>query len=463
MPAPQPPLPRRRFLRQLAATTAVASLGPSLRAQSTAATEPAPAGDSSRRLRIACIGVGNRGYTALQPCMRSEQIVALCDVDDVLMHDSLIRAVDEGHPELLQVKRFKDYREMFATMGNEIDAVTISTPDHHHYPAAMLALQQRKHVFLEKPLTHSVGEARALKAAARAAGVVTQMGNQGHTTEGIRLVKEWFELGLLGEVREVIAWAPAMGGRYFYRPDALPPRPGTVPNRLDWDLWLGPAPEREYTPLYHPLMWRGWWDFGNATLGDWACHTLDAPFWALNLGAPTSVQVEMAEVNPSICPESAVIRYEFPARGPLPPVKLTWYEGLPPPVPAYWNAEDNFPNRGMLMVGTKNVLFHGGRPDSPRLVSRAAMDELKRNRPERWIPRVRTGPVEEWLSAIKGEGPTPGSSFDYAAGLTQLALLGTVAMRTGQGFSWDEASGRITSDPTLNRHIDIRARDGWKV
>lgn len=461
MPPSLPSLPRRRFLQSLVTVTAAATLP--TRAQESPPTTSGTGAGEGKRLRIACIGVGNRGYTALSSCLPTEDIVALCDVDDLLMRDSLARAADDGY-DLFKVRRFKDYRELFASFANEFDAVAISTPDHHHYPAAMLALKHGKHVFVEKPLTHSVGEARALKAAARSAGVVTQMGNQGHTTEGIRLVREWFELGLLGEVRDVIAWGPSLPPTYFYRPDVIPPSPGEVPGRLDWDLWLGPAPERDYTPFYHPLWWRGWWDFGNATLGDWACHTLDAPFWALQLGAPTSVEVEIADVNPSIAPRNAIVRYQFPARGQLPPVRLTWHEGdqVRPQPPAYWEGGD-FPNRGMLMVGDRNVLFHGGRPDSPRLVSSAAMEELRRQRPEKWIPRVRMGPVEEWLHAIKGTGPAPGSSFDYAAELTQMALLGSVAMRTGQGFEWDDQAGRITSDPGLNRFIDIRARDGWRV
>jgi predicted dehydrogenase len=461
---PTTDLSRRRFLRNLATATTAASLAPSLSAEPTEAPAT-PSGSSGRRLRIACIGVGNRGYTAVAPLMRTEEIVALCEVDDLMMHDTLARAADEGHPELRQARRFKDYREMFAAMADQIDAVTVCTPDHHHYLAAMLALQHRKHVFVEKPLTYSVGEARALKAAARRAGVVTQMGNQGHTTEGIRLAREWFELGLLGDVREVVAWGPSLPLNFFYRPDKLPPSPGAVPGRLAWDLWLGPAPERDYAPIYHPLYWRGWWDFGNATLGDWACHTLDAPFWALQLTAPTSVEVEVSEVDPWICPKNAVVRYQFPARGALPPVKLTWHEGdaVRPPQPAQWESNEGLPDRGMLMIGDRNVLFHGGRPDSPRLLSRAAMDDIRQNRPDRWIPRIRGGPIDEWLRAIKEGGPPPGSSFDYAADLTQMALLGTVAMRTGKNFTWDNDTGRITSDPSLNRHIEIRGRNGWTI
>jgi predicted dehydrogenase len=456
------PLPRRKFLRHLAAGAAIVTLPRGAGAETPAVAPKPPAVPG--KIRVACIGVGNRGYSALIHCLRSAEVVALCDVDDLMMRDSLVRVMEEGHRDILNVKRFKDYREMFANFADEFDAVTICTPDHHHYLPAMLALRHGKHVFLEKPLTHTVGEARALKAAARQAGVVTQMGNQGHTTEGIRLVREWFEHGLLGEVREIVSWGPAMGGQYFYRPDKIPPSPGGGKGRLDWDLWLGPADAREFAPVYEPLLWRGWWDFGNGTLGDWAAHTLDSAFWSLQLGAPERVEVEVSETNAHVVPRWAVVRYHFPARGHLPPVKLTWYEGreVQPPRPAFWGDGD-YPDRGMLMLGERQALFHAGRPDSPRLVSRPAMEELRRHPPARRYPRVRGGPLEEWLQAIRGHGTQPGSSFDYAADLTQMILLGTVAMRAGQGFTWDDQAGRITSDPDLNRFIDIRAREGWRI
>lgn len=471
-PPASPDLPRRQFLRRASLAAAAAagtasSLVPGTLGAATAAQSSSSASGAQSRnpLRVAVIGVGNRGYASLSVAMRRVTITALCDVDEQTLALSLLHAADEGHPELLKVPRFKDYRAMFAKAAHTFDAVIVCTPDHHHYPASMLALKHGKHVFCEKPLTRSVAEARALRDAARTSKVVTQMGNQGHTTEGIRLVREWFELGLVGDVREVMAWGPAIGGKYFYRPKSLPPAPGEPEGSLNWDLWLGPAPKRDYAPIYQPLKWRGWWDFGNGTLGDWSAHTLDAPYWALQLGGPERVDVTLTEKPTEVVPETAIVTYRFPARGKLPPVKLTWYEGtaVRPKMPQGWDPSENLGSRGMIMIGSKGMIYHGGRPDSPRLMPLSLMEQVKRDRPKKWIPRVKGGPVEEWLAAILGEGPAPGSHFGYAAGLSQMALLGAVAMRAGVGFDWDETAGRITSDPALNRFIEIQARDGWRV
>lgn len=458
-------LTRRHFIRTAAAAAAAASLPPTGRGQP--AGQPVePPKSAGQRLNIACIGVRGPGYGAVRECLETENVVALCDVDNTMMAHTLVAVADAGRPEVLKVRRFQDYREMFAEMADKIDAVTVCTPDHHHFPAAMLAIKHRKHVFVQKPLTHTVGEARALKEAARAAGVMTQMGNQYHTSEGIRLVREWFELGLLGEVREVVAWVPGNASRSLYRPAAIPPAPGFIDTYLDWDVWLGPAPQRDFAPgCYHAKRWRGWWDFGTGLLGDWACHTLDAPFWSLDLGAPTSVEAEVSETNPWFVPKNAVVKYQFPARGNLPPVRLTWHEGGPKPdKPRDWEEGKPLPEAGMMMLGSRNTLIHGTSPESPRLVSNTAMDELKRSRPKRWIPRIQGGPIAEWLRAIKGEGPKPGSNFvDYAADLSQVALLGIVAMRTGKKLEWDNNAGRIVNDPDLNQYIEIKARDGWKI
>jgi predicted dehydrogenase len=467
MHASNPTVTRRHFVRT-ATAAAAASLATVTNGQSpSAASAPSPARKSAAgKLNIAIIGVRGPGYGHLRELINGENIVALCDVDNTHMSHTVLQVSEAGHPEILRAKRFQDYRKLFAEMADAIDAVVVATPDHHHFPAAMLAIRHRKHVFVQKPLTRTVGEARALKAAARAAGVMTQMGNQYHASEGIRLVREWFELGLLGEVREVVAWVPGNASRFLYRPAAIPPASGFIDTHFDWDVWLGPSPQRDFAPgCYHAKRWRGWWDFGTGLLGDWACHTLDAPYWSLQLGAPISVEAEVSESNPWFVPKTAVIRYEFPARGKLPPVKLTWHEGGPKPaVPRDWEAGKPLPAAGMMMLGSRNTLITGTSPESPRLVSAAAMDELKRNRPERWLDRVPGGHLAEWTRAIKGEGPAPGSNFvDYAADLTQVALLGLVAMRTGRRIEWDNRAGRITNDVALNKHIEIHARNGWKV
>lgn len=460
---------RRRFLKTTAAATATVALTRFGIAQS--------APSANGKLNVACIGIGNRGFFAVSELMKDPRvnIVAVCDVDQVLVESTYKKAAELKKTaelkatDLNAVPLFQDYREMFAKLGNKIDAVTVSTPDHHHYPAAMMAIQRGKHVYVEKPLTHSVGEARALREAAKRKGIVSQMGNQGRATEGIRLMKEWVNAGALGDVREVTAWSPAFPERYFKRPTSVPPAAEKPPSTLAWDLWLGPAEKRPYNALYTPEKWRGWWDFGNGMLGDWACHTLDGPFWALELGAPSSVEAIVSAVSRFNSPETAVVTYHFPARGKRPAVKLTWFEGdgQKPPVPAKWEDDPKkpgLPERGMFMLGEKNTLFAPiGRPDSPRLIPNATMEEFKKNRPPATIPRVHGGPMKEWIDAIVKAGPTPGSNFEYSVPLSEMVLLGVVAVRTGRRLEWDAKSGRITNDPSLNKYIEIAAREGWKV
>jgi len=456
-------LTRREFLKRSMAAAGVVALPASGLLTSCAGTD---------KLNIASIGVGHRGWYAIRECMQSENIVALCDVDSQLAQETIDNAAKEAEEnpdqevqDLSQVPLFSDYREMLDKLGDRIDAVTVSTPDHHHYPATMLAMGHGKHVYTEKPLTHSVGEARALREGARKYGVVSQMGNQGHATEGIRLIKEWTQAGVLGEVRHVRSWSPTLGGIYFTWPDQLPPPTEPPPEHLAWNLWLGPAETREYSPLYCPRTWRGWWDFGNGMLGDWACHTLDGPFWALELGAPETVEVETAPRNEYHIPEWSKITWQFPARGDMPPVTLEWLEGeqMKPEPPDRWDSEQEIPDRAMVMIGEKTSLFTGGRPNSPRILPNSVFQDLKQDPPPKSIPRVEGGPVQEWLRAVKGEGPMPGSSFDYAARLTEMVLLGVLAMRTGERIEWDGEQGEITNNPSLNEFIAVQARDGWRV
>lgn len=432
---------------------------------------------ANSKINVACIGIGNRGFYAVSELMKDPRvnIVAVCDVDQVLINGTYKKAAELksksqlGCADLTAATLFADYREMFAKIGGKIDAVTVSTPDHHHYPAAMLAIQHGKHVYVEKPLTHTVGEARALRAAAKKKGIVSQMGNQGRATEGIRLMKEWVEAGVLGEVREVQAWSPTFNDHYFRRPETLPLPAQVPPTTLNWDLWLGPAEQRAYHESIAPVRWRGWWSFGNGMLGDWACHTLDAPFWALDLGAPTSVDVKVSAVSTEISPLWAELTYQFPARAGRPPVTLKWLEGAEkkPAAPATWEGEGKkggFPDRGMIMFGSKNTLIApGGRPDSPRLLPNAVMEEFKQNRPPAKIPRVVGGPMKEWLDAIAKAGPLPGSNFEYSVPLSEMVLLGVLAMRTGKRLEWDAKAGRVTNEPALNKYVEVAARAGWKV
>ena len=469
MNSPKLNLTRRTFLK----SSALAATAFSLPRFSIGQAGGSPNG----RINVACIGIGNRGWFAVSELMKDPRvnIVAVCDVDQVLVNGTYKRAGELKKKseltcaELTTVPLFADYREMFAKLGDKFDAVTVSTPDHHHYPAAMMAIQRGKHVYVEKPLTHSVGEARALRDAAKKKGIISQMGNQGRATEGIRLMKEWVEAGVLGDVREVQTWSPTFSEVYFRRPEKLPLPAQTPPSTLNWDLWLGPTEKRPYHESIAPVRWRGWWQFGNGMLGDWACHTLDAPFWALELGAPTSVDVEVSAVSPDIAPLWAEVTYKFPARGKRPPVTLKWLEGAEkkPAAPMGWeddSKKSGFPSRGMLMFGSNHTLLApGGRPDSPRLIPNATMEEFKKNRPPATIPRVLGGPMKEWLDAIAKTGPLPGSNFEYSVPLSEMVLLGVVAMRTGKRIEWDAKAGRVTNDAAINKLISVQARSGWKV
>ncbi len=444
------PIDRRTFLKSGLAAAAWFSLPRFAIAQA----GPPP----SQRVNLAFVGVGGIGGSALSGCA-GENYVAFCDVDDLRAASNYTK-----HPD---VPRFRDFRVMLEKMGSQIDAVVVSTPDHTHFAAAYLAMEMGKHVYVQKPLTHDIWQARTLQRAAHHFKVVTQMGNQGHATEGIRLVKEWYEAGVLGDVREVHAW---LGGprfaeaKYFRVPPQFPPEEIPVPDTLDWDLWQGPAQPRPFTGEYAPLFWRSWWDFGTSILGDWACHTLDAPFWALGLGMPTRVSVVNLEpIANGFSHRSSHLKFEFPAKGNTPPMTLHWYDGgQKPPMPPGWDQNKPLPGGGMFMVGSKCTLMTGPRPDSPSLLLPPAdWDEFRRNLPAKVIPRVKGGAFQEWLRAIKGEGPAPGSNFDYAARLTELSLLGVIAQRTHRDIEWDDAAMRVTNHNDLAGLVREPARKGW--
>ncbi len=412
---------------------------------------------ASEKVNIAAIGAGGRAGASLNACS-GENIVALCDVDQE-------RAAN-AYKRLPNAKRFSDFRVMFDKMGDDIDAVLVSTPDHTHFSAAMEAMERGKHVYVEKPLAHNVWQVRTLKKAARHYKIISQMGNQGHATEGIRYIKEWTEAGVLGDVTEVLAWnsGPNFTGPYFSNPDSFPPKAEPVPETLDWNLWLGSAKERPYNHCYLPRHWRGWYDFGNGQLGDWACHTLDGPFWALGLGMPTVVEAELRSEGPAdFVPEKSVLRFEFPARGSKPPVTLTWHDGsFKPEVREEWGV-DKLDGMGMLMLGSKRNLITGGRPNDPRLmVSDEEWLEFRKNLPEKTHARIEGGPWAEWLDAIKGDGPMPGSNFDYSSDLTEMALLGVMAQRFGGRIEYDAKQMKVTNRPELNAYINEPAREGWR-
>jgi predicted dehydrogenase len=416
----------------------------------------------SERVNLAGIGAGGMGGGDIATHKKNgANIVALCDVDDERGAGSF-----QANP---QARRYKDFRELIDKDAKNIDAVTVGTPDHIHAVAAMAAIRAGKHVYCQKPLTHTLHECRELTKAAHQAGVATQMGNQGHATEGSRLTNEWIQAGVIGEVREVHVWSDRAGRLWkqgIPRPTETPP----VPSTLDWNLWLGPIHERPYHPAYAPVQWRGWRDFGTGALGDMGCHIIDHPVWALHLGAPTTVEASSTldgsfldgnKPNWETYPIASIITFEFPARGALPPVRMTWYEGgLMPPTPAEMPAGRRLHDNGVLYVGSKGKMHHGSHGGMPELLPAALHEQAK------MVPQTYTrspGHYEEWLLACKG-GPKPVSNFEYAGPLTEIVLLGVLALRApGTRLEWDSANLKVKNAPELNQYIHTQYRKGWTL
>ena len=404
----------------------------------------------SEKLNIAGVGIGGRGAGDLDE-VGSENIVALCDVDK-----NYAGGVFKKYPN---AKTYTDFRIMLEKEDKNIDAVVIATPDHTHAVIAMTAFRMGKHVYCEKPLAHSIYECRKLTEAAREARVATQMGNQGQASEEHRLVCEFIRAGAIGQVREVHSWCNRpISQRGIERPKETPP----VPETLSWDLWLGPAPYRPYHPCYLPFSWRGWWDFGTGVLGDIGCHQFSPIFKALKLGYPTSVEACSSGVNSETAPLASIVRYQFPARGDLPPVTLTWYDGdLMPARPPeledgrhFGEADDN------LYVGDKGKML------GHRIIPESKMQEYKK--PPQTLPRS-PGHHREWINACKG-GPPAGSNFDVAGPLAEVILLGNIAVRLGQKLYekglklyYDGPNMKITNFPEANEYIRSEYRKGWTL
>ena len=447
-------LTRRKFIERTSAVTAGAFLTPfGVRSGISAGSR------ANDKLNIAVIGAGGQGMENLRDCA-AENVVALCDVSDT--------AAAGAFKLFPEAARFRDFRVMFDKMGKGIDAVIVATPDHTHFPAAMAAMQLGKHICVEKPLAHNIWQLRTLPKAAKRYKVISQMANQGHATIGIRYVKEWYEAGILGNVKEVIAWfnGPEFNPRgYFLKPDNYPPTKEPVPAGLDWDLWLGPAAHRPYSHFYIPRFWRGWYELGNGELGDWACHTLDAPFWALDLGMPVSVDSlsRTPESSRGFVSDKSILKFNFTARGTKPPVTLEWYEGgLKPENRPEWGLKE-LPDSGMIMVGDKISLMTGGRPNDPKLLlPEEEWKHFSENKPAETIPRVEGGPRAEWIAAIKGNGPLPGSNFDYSARLTEMASIGVLAQRFNTRIEYDAENMKVTNHPEFDVYIKEPVRKGWE-
>ena len=425
---------RRDFLRGVAGVAALGPLAGLARARAQGAND---------KLNIGVIGTSGRGLENLKG-VEGENIVAVCDIDD----DLLGRASER----LPRAKAFVDCRELIGMPG--LDAVVISTADHTHAPAAAMALRLGKHVYCEKPLTHTVYEARTLAKLAAQARVATQMGTQIHATTNYRRVVEIVQSGSIGPVREVHVW---LGGKTWSggeRPADSPP----VPAGLHWDTWLGPAPDRPYSPAYVPQNWRRWWAFGNGTLGDMACHYQDLPFWALKLRHPITVEAQGPPVHPETTPPWLVVRAEFPARGDLPPVALTWYDGGK--LPEKFDELKLNPKRwgsGVLFVGEKGSLV----ADYSRHAVHPGPEFVGFQPPPRSIPDS-IGHHAEWIAACKDGRPTT-CNFDYSGALTEAVLLGNVAYRVGRKIEWDADNLKAVGCPEADAFLRREYRPGWTL
>jgi len=412
----------------------------------------------SGKLNVAAIGAGGMGASNTNACAAAgANIVALCDVD-------WARAADQ-FKKYPQAKQYKDFRKMLDT-EKSIEAVIVATPDHFHTVAAMAAMRRGKHVYVQKPLTRLVSEARALTEAARKYKVVTQMGNQGHSGNGVRDICEWIWAGVIGEVREVHAWTNRpIWPQGIDRPKGEDP----VPDTLDWDLWIGPAPQRSYKKgVYNPFAWRGWWDFGGGALADMACHVLDPVFWALKLKYPTSVEASCTPVNNETFPLASIVHYEFPEREGMPAVKVHWYDGgLKPERPKELEASRplNQAASNVLFMGSKGVLRCGEYGDNPQLLPFERNREFANNKPPQTLKRITTSHEGNWMEACKTGGQAT-SNFDYAGPLTEMVTMGNLAIRpenVGKKLLWDGANMRVTNDEKANEYVQTHYREGWSL
>lgn len=425
-----------------------------------------PGRSPNEKLNIAGIGVGGMGATNLANCA-TENIVALCDVDSDLAAKTFAK-----YP---RARRYKDFRVML-DKEKQIDALIVATPDHSHAVIALAAIQRGIHLYVQKPLTHSVHEARVLTEAARTHKVATQMGNQGHSGDGTRQICEWIQAGAIGDVREVHAWTnrPVWPqGIEVDRPAETPP----VPTTLDWDLWIGPAQQRPYHPTYHPGNWRAWWDFGTGSLGDLGCHILDCVFWALKLKYPVSVEGcistywhglwKKTEPKNENFPRSSIARFKFPARENMPEVKLTWWDGgLTPARP-----EELEPGRrmgdsdgGVFFLGDNGVLMCGCYGRNPQLLPEKRMKEFQAPAPtiDR-VPGGEKGHEQDWVRACKGGKPAS-SNFDHSGPLSEMVLMGNLAIRfPNRLLLWDGEKMEVTNDTEANEYVRRRYRQGWAL
>jgi predicted dehydrogenase len=405
----------------------------------------------SEKLNIAGIGVGGQGGGVLAD-MTGENIVALCDVDAKYAAHTF-----KAHPK---AKVFTDYRVLLEKR-KDIEAVVIATPDHMHAPITLAALRSGRHVYVEKPMAHSIEEARVMTRVAKETGLVTQMGNNGHAGEGLRLTREFIQAGAIGAVREVHCWSDRPGKWWkqdLDRPAETPP----VPAGLDWNLWLGAAPVRPYHPIYCPRAWRGWFDFGTGAMGDMAIHNMDPAFYALDLDAPAAVEAQISPLRKESFPSWQIITYHFAAKGDRPALKILWYDGgKQPPRPEGLEADRQLGDNGIYFVGQKGVMLCGGWAGPPRLVPEGRMRDFQR--PPKSLPRS-IGHRAEWVKACKDRKPEDSKAgFAYSGPYTEALLVGNLAVRLQKPIEWDAAAMKATGAPEADPLIRKTYRKGFGI
>jgi predicted dehydrogenase len=448
---------RRQFLHRAAISAAAFHILPSTRIRG---AEPLSA---NSKVNVAGIGIGSQGGADIDAVAgEGHNIVALCDVDE--------NYAARKFAQYSRAKRYKDYRIMLDRMDREIDAVVIGTPDHTHAVIAMEAMKRGKHVYCEKPLAHTVGEIRQLMAAAHKHKVITQLGNQGHSSADIRRLCEWVWAGVIGKVHTVHAACDAFPQVYCQLGNLdKVNQQHDIPNGLDYDLWIGPVPFRPYSPLWVHWNWRGWMPFGTGTIGDWCCHVLDPSFWALGLDAPSSIRAEVTDYDPAkhglTYPPGTQIRYQFPGKADRAPVEVVWHDGKRRvPKPRDFPADGRVPGTGAILFGDKGMIVHGSHGGGGcHLVPDELMNQHSgRNAPEQKIPRIK-GHAWDWLEAIR-TGRQAGSNFDFGGPLTETALLGAIAIRfPGEALHWDSKAVRFTNNDAANAFLNPPYREGWTL